>query len=107
MADRTECFVLISYDLHKATSDDYENFRTMLKKIGLDKFITRKADGTSMELPSTTYSGVVSGSSRKAVKEKIRDAVHHLFSECGVEGTYLISVSRESSVILGQFAGVC
>lgn len=105
MNDRIECYVVVSYGLRKANSDDYENFRTALQRIGLNDFITRDADGKSMELPSTTYSGKISGESRKQITDKVRNAVYAMFGDSGVEGTFLISVSRDSSVILGQYAG--
>ena len=86
--------VCCSFDLKNASSQDYENAYTALKKIGLKKVIATD-EGTNVVIPTTAAIGTFSGSNARSVRDDIRQRVKDAFTALRLKSEIFIVVGGD------------
>ena len=97
------CLVIVGFNLKGSESQDYETIKSALEKKGLKHTIS-SASKISIELPATTYAGILEGESPKGVRMEMHAIVDAIIKEHGLRGKYLIAAGANSSVGAKQFS---
>ena len=92
--------VIATFDLRGADSDDYDVVRRELTRIGLSETISGP-NGKVIDLPSTTYTGIVAAESARRLKVQVSDSIKNVLQRSHVKGTYLVCVSRQWALAAG------
>jgi hypothetical protein len=84
-------FIVVTYDLLGATSNEYPPVQRRLENLGLRRTI-RKADGTRVRLPHNTVAMRLVGQSAGRVRDRLTVAVRRVFVANGVRARFFMSV---------------
>ncbi|EPG0528779.1 hypothetical protein ACSWYU_000268 [Vibrio harveyi] len=84
-------FVLCSFDLKNASSEDYEAAYSELEAIGLSTTIKGNS-GNNVKLPNTTVAGLHSGNSVADVRDYFTNKIESAFVRRGLTGKIFVSV---------------
>lgn len=85
-------FVLCTFDLFNATSEDYESAYSELKKLGLHTAL-EAASGKTVDLPNTTAAGLFTGDKHSSIADDLLRLVKERFSAQGLKYKVFISVA--------------
>ncbi|MDK9770760.1 hypothetical protein [Vibrio sp. B181a] len=84
-------FVLCSFDLKNASSEDYEAAYAELDAFGLSTTI-KGSRGNDVKLPNTTVAGLHNGSSVADVRDHFARKIESAFIRRGLTGKIFVSV---------------
>lgn len=87
-------FVFCTFDLKRATSEDYKSAYGELEKIGLKKVIVSDQDNRVV-IPTTAVAGQFNGSSAASVRDDIRSRVARIFTEHGFSSEIFVVVGGD------------
>ncbi len=88
-------FVVCTFDLKKASYDDYQNAYADLAKLGLFREITSGKKGDKVMLPTTTTAGEFNGTSAASVRDDLLERVKRAFKARGFKFEIFISVGGD------------
>ena len=94
--------VVASFNLKGSESQDYEKIKDAFEGKGLKTTVTG-ASNISIELPATTYVGILEGESPKQVRMDIHAAIDEVFKTERLKGKYLVAVGQNASVGVKRF----
>jgi len=95
--------VVVTYDLENATSKDYANVKSELKKLELYDTTEKIRGNATTHLPNTTVAGQFEGLTEAAVRDAIREKVVAAMNSCNVTGKLFITVSDKWTWGVKQF----
>ncbi|EGQ9158495.1 hypothetical protein NMT03_000791 [Vibrio alginolyticus] len=84
-------FVLCSFDLRNATSEDYEAAYSELAALGLQRTL-RADNGNNVSLPNTTVAGIHNGTSTSAMRDHFTSSIETAFRRRGLSSKVFVSV---------------
>ena len=97
-----KCLAIVGFNLKGAESQDYEDLKDAFEDKGLKRSISGES-GITIQLPSTTYVGILEGESPKAVRTSLHAVVDRVIEKQQLKGKYFIAVGANSSVGVKSF----
>ncbi|EOX4456750.1 TPA: hypothetical protein O4H68_001504 [Vibrio alginolyticus] len=85
-------FVLCTFDLFNATSEDYESAYAELEKLGLHT-VLEASSGATVDLPNTTAAGLFTGDKSSSIADDVLRLIKKRFSAQGLKYKVFISVA--------------
>lgn len=84
-------FVLCSFDLRNASSEDYEAAYSELESLGLRRNL-KANNGNYISLPNTTVAGEHNGTSVSQVRDSFSNRIESAFRQRGLSSKIFVSV---------------
>ena len=84
-------FVVVTFDLNRASSDDYEAADRILNDIGLEKEI-KGSSGKNNKLPANTYAGEFDGAGTGKVRDDLCAQIQSEFKKENIDALIFVSV---------------
>lgn len=84
-------FVVVTFDLNRASSDDYEVADDILNDIGLEREI-EGSSGKNIKLPENTYAGKFDGASAVKVRDDLSSQIQNEFKKENLDASIFVSV---------------
>lgn len=83
--------VFCTFDLQNATSQNYKDAYSDLKKIGLEK-VQKSDQGNVVVIPTTSVMGGYDGDSAPGIRDEVRDRVKRAFNARGFRSEIFVVV---------------
>ena len=84
-------FVVVTFDLNKASSDKYDIANSILNDIGFQKEI-EGSTGKISKLPANTFAGEFEGASTGKVRDDLCDKIQRAFKNENLDASIFVSV---------------
>ena len=83
--------VVVTFDIHSGSSEEYDAANDVLSEIGLEKNIVGSS-GKSIKLPRNTYAGEFEGQNVGKIRDDLCNEIKESFESVGVKASIFVTV---------------